>query len=125
MTAEDMVKLSRYVLPRFVGKVAEIDGKFYCACCIVWAPDGRAFLCLDASDKFARSAVFLHRHARLFIQEVAQVLDVIYTVETAAVPTAKMWLERLGFLPTGNLIQGERELVWQRSSQQSRRSARN
>jgi hypothetical protein len=123
MTADDMIKLSRYVLPRFVGKVAEIDGEFYCSCSIIWGPDDRAFLCLDASDKFAKSAVFLHRHARLFIKEVSQVLDVIYTIESKDVPTAKMWLGRLGFKPTDETIKGERVLSWRRSSERSLPSA--
>lgn len=113
----DMVRLSKYRLPQFVGKVAELDGEFYCACCIIWGEDKRPFLCFDASEKFPKAATFLHRQARLFIQEVAQVLDVIYTLESSDIPTATTWIRRLGFEPTNEVLNGERVLSWRRSSQ--------
>ena len=113
--ADDILRFSRYTIPQFIGLVAEEDGRFIGACVVVWR-DKRPILCLELTQELRRRRVFLHRCAAVFIGTVAKSLDVLYTMESPAEPTANRWLRRLGFEDTGELLNGERLFQWRKSS---------
>lgn len=103
-----MVKHSRYTVPRFAGVVAELDGQEIGAAAIVIGIGNRAFLSLEITDTLRRFPIFMHRTARQLTEAGVSQLGRLYAIESAKEPGAGKWLERLGFVPTEELIDGER-----------------
>ena len=108
MRARDMVKHSRYIVPRFFGVVAELDGKEIGAAAIVIGVGQRPFLSLEITDELRRFPVFMHRTARDLTAAGVSQLGELYAIESASEPGAGRWLQRLGFAPTEEFIGGER-----------------
>jgi hypothetical protein len=108
MRARDMVKHSRFILPRFAGVVAELDGQEIGAAAIVIGDKGRAFLSLEITDRLRRFPKFMHRTARQLTEAGVSQLGELYAIESAKEPGAGRWLQRLGFVPTDEMIGGER-----------------
>lgn len=108
MRARDMVKFSRYTVPRFAGVVAEIDGEEIGAAAIVIGVGGRPFLSLEITDKLRRFPVFMHRTARQLTDLGVSQLGELYAIEDTRETGAGRWLQRLGFVPTDERIDGER-----------------
>ena len=114
MRPTDVVKFSKYCVPKYVGVMVVEDGKDIGAGVIVWGDGNRAFLSLEISDELRKHPAFMHRVAKGLVKAGAETGE-LYTIEDADEPTAPKWLERLGFRPTGELINGERVLKWQPS----------
>ncbi len=114
--ARDVVRFSKYVLPRFVGVVAELEGAFIGAGVVIWGDGNRPFLCLEITDELRKRPKFLHRTTLDLINAVAPNVDFLYTMESAKEPTANRWLRRLGFQDTGETLNGERVMSWRKSS---------
>lgn len=123
MRARDMVKHSRYTVPRFAGVVAELEGREVGAAAIVIGLGNRPFLSLEITDELRRFPVFMHRTALQLTEAGVSQLGELYAIEDAREPGAGKWLRRLGFLPTDERIGGERVYKWHQSLQQSERSA--
>jgi hypothetical protein len=119
MRARDMVRFSRYTVPRFAGVVAEIDGREIGAAAIVIGIGGRPFLSLEISEELRRFPVFMHRTARRLVEIGVSQLGDLYAIEDTDEAGAGRWLERLGFVPTEEFIEGERVYSWRPSLQQS------
>ena len=111
----DVIRFSRYVLPRFVGVVAELEGRFIGAGVVIWGDRNRPILCLEITDELRRRPVFLHKTTLSLINAVAPSVDVLYTMESSSEPGAAKWLARLGFEDAGETVNGER-LLWRKSS---------
>lgn len=108
MRARDMVRYSRYVVPRFAGVVAELDGKEIGAAAIVIGDKGRPFLSMEMTDALRRFPKFMHRTAKQLTDAGVSQLGALYAIESQKEPGAGKWLHRLGFVPTDELIGGER-----------------
>lgn len=113
MRASDMIKQSKYILPKFYGVVAELDGEEIGSCSVVWGDKGRAYLSLESTDKLKQKPVFMIKVVRSLIEGATKSGD-LYTIEDKDEPTSRRLLEFLGFRPTGEDINGERILSWQR-----------
>ena len=113
MRAVDLVKITKIVLPPFVGWVIMLGDEEIGYGCVVWTPDGRAFLNFDITDKLRKFPVFIHRTARKIIFAAAQV-GAVYALEDRNEPTAAGWLKKLGFEFTGEIVGEERIMAWQR-----------
>lgn len=120
MRARDMVKFSRYTVPRFAGVVAELDGQEIGAAAIVIGIGGRPFLSAEFSDCLRRFPVFMHRTAKRLTELGVSQLGELYAIETSSEAGAGRWLERLGFVPTKEKIDGERVYVYGSSHGSSR-----
>lgn len=123
MRARDMVKHSRYVVPRFAGVVAEIEGREIGAAAIVIGIGNRPFLSLEITEDLRRFPVFMHKTARQLTDVGVSQLGELYAIESSREPGAGRWLRRLGFLPTDERIDGERVYKWHQSSQHLERLA--
>ena len=108
MRARDMVKLSRYTVPRFAGVIVELGDEEIGAAAIVIGIGGRPFLSAEISDKLRRFPVFMHRTARWITELGVSQLGELYAIENTDEITADRWLRRLGFVPTDERIEGER-----------------
>ncbi len=114
--ARDIVRFSKYVLPRFVGLIGEVDGRFVGAAVVVWGDKGRPFLCFEITPELRKHPKFIHQTALAVINAVAPNVDFLYTMESSSEPTANRWLRRLGFHDTGEALNGERVMIWRKSS---------
>lgn len=112
MRARDMVRFSRYTVPRFAGVVAELDGQEIGAAAIVIGVGNRAFLSLEITDALRRFPVFMHRTAKRLTEVGVSQLGALYAIEDAREAGAGVWLRRLGFAPTDEFIGGERVYQW-------------
>ena len=115
MRATDIVKHSRYVVPRFAGVVAEIDGREIGAAAIVIGDGGRPFLCLEISDELRRYPNFMHRVALKMTQAGVEQMGSLYTIMDENEPTSERWLNRLGFADTGETVEGRKVFKWRSS----------
>lgn len=115
MLARDMVKLSKYVLPRFYGEVVLHEGREIGAVSVVWV-DRKPVLCLNMTDELRKFPVFLVKLGHRFIEEAVRDYGELFTVEEPEEPTSQRFLDFLGFTDTGEFIEGRRLLKWQRSS---------
>lgn len=115
MRRTDMVKESRFIVPKFVGVVVMHEGRDIGSGSIVWGDDDRPYLSLRITDELRKFPVFMVKTARKLIEATIQVNGELYTLEDKEEPTAPRFLEFLGFVDTGETIQGERVLKWQRS----------
>lgn len=106
MRARDMVKHSRYTVPRFAGVVAELEGREIGAAAIVIGIGNRPFLSLEITDELRRFPIFMHRTAKQLTDAGVSQLGRLYAIEDTREPGAGKWLERLGFVPTDELIEG-------------------
>jgi hypothetical protein len=109
MRPTDMVKFSKYCIPKYYGVIAVEDGKDIGAAAIVWGDKDRAYLSLEITDELRKHPAFMHRVAKKLTKAGSQTGE-LFTIEDADEPSAAKWLERLGFRPTGELINGERVL---------------
>lgn len=106
--AMDMVKFTKYVLPRhFSGIVCEEDGEVIGLGAIIVGDLGRPWVVLDMTERMRHKKVTLHRVGRQIVKAGLQVFDAVYVLQSQTEPTAKRWLERLGFKETGELHRGE------------------
>ena len=112
MRARDMVKHSRYIVPRFFGLVAELDGREIGAASIVIGHSNRPFLSLDMAEELRRFPLLMHRLAKQMVAAGVSQLGELYAIEAKAEPKAERWLLRLGFRPIGEKINGERVFKW-------------
>jgi hypothetical protein len=108
MRAVDMVKHSRWTVPKFAGVVAELEGQEIGCGCIVIGHQGRPFLSLQITDELRRFPTFLHRVALKLTRAGVTQLGTIYAIADNDEPGADKWLRRLGFTPTDEVINGER-----------------
>lgn len=108
MRARDMVKLSKYCLPKFAGLVGEIDGIHAGSVSIVIGVGSRPFLCLDITDAARGFPVLMHKAAKKVIAIGVSQLGELYAMESSAEPSSERWLTRLGFVATDEFIKGER-----------------
>jgi hypothetical protein len=109
MRARDMVKHSRFIIPRFAGVVAELDGREIGAASIVIGDGQRPFLSMEMTDEILRKfPIFMHRTARMITEVGLSQLGELYAIESSREPGAGRWLRRLGFVPTEEFIGGER-----------------
>jgi hypothetical protein len=115
MRRSDMVKESRFIVPKFVGVVIVHEGRDIGSGSIVWGDGGRPYLSMGITDEFRKFPVFMVKTAKMLIEASMQANGELYTVEDKEEPTAPRFLEFLGFVDTGETIQGERVLKWQRS----------
>ena len=115
MRAVDMVKLSKIVLPKFFGVVVMMDGSEIGSGSIVWGDEGRAYLCLENTEKLRRKPIFMVKTSKDLIGAALEAGVELFSVEAANEPTSKRFMEFLGFKPTGELKNGERVLKWQQS----------
>jgi hypothetical protein len=114
-----MARMAKYALPQFYGVVGVLDGKDIGAGAIVWGDGRRPYLCMEITDTLRAHPIFMHRVAKSLIKAALAVCGELYTIESADEPTAQRWLQQLGFVPTGEFINGERLLTWQKSLQSS------
>ena len=111
MRARDFVKYSRFHIPKFIGYVAENEkGEIAGGACVAWDEKNRPMLCLELGDEIRKRPIFVHRWAKTLIKAAIEACGSLYTIESIKEPTASKWLARLGFVPTGELINGERLL---------------
>lgn len=110
MRARDMVRYSRYTVPRFAGVIVELDGVEIGAGAIVIGIGGRPFLSLEITDTLRRFPVFLHKTGKRLADAGVSQLGELYAIESSKEPGAGRWLQRLGFVLTDELISGEK--VW-------------
>lgn len=118
MRARDMVKLSRHTLPRFYGEVVLHEGREIGAVSVIFIEEMkyRPLLCLDITPELRKFPKFLVQIGRRFIREAVEEYGEILTAEEAeGEPTAKRFLEFLGFADTGDTLNGRRVLKWQKS----------
>jgi uncharacterized protein (DUF736 family) len=115
MRATDMVRFTRYALPKFYGVVVMMDGAEIGAGAIVWGDKGRAYLCLEISDALRKKPIFMTKVAHSLIAGATSGGGELFTVEDAEEPTSPEWLSRLGFVDTGEKIGKERVLSWRKS----------
>lgn len=113
--AQDVIRFSKWSVPRFVGVVAELDGQFIGSGVVVWGDKNRPILCLEITEELRKRPVFLHKTTLDLMHAVASSVDVLYTMQSRNEPTAGRWLERLGFKDTGETVNGERLLSWRNS----------
>lgn len=114
MRATDMVKYSRYVLPRFYGVVVMRGTREIGAGAIVWGDKGRPYLSLEITEELRGLPIFMTKVAKSLIKAALVAGGEIYTIEDSGEPTSARWLERLGFRPTDERINGDR--LWHQSS---------
>ena len=116
MRARDMVKLSRHMLPRFYGEVVLHEGKEIGAVSVIFIEEMkyRPLLCLDITPELRKFPKFLVQIGRRFIKDaVAEYGEILTAEEADGEPTAKRFLEFLGFADTGETLNGRRVLKWQ------------
>lgn len=113
MRARDMVKLSRYIVPKFVGVVVMLGEQEIGSGSIVWGDGNRPFLSLEITEELRKRPVFMVKVAKQLIEAGTMDGD-LYVLEDKDEPTSKRFLEFLGFKPTDEEINGERVLKWQR-----------
>lgn len=111
-----MVKQSRYVLPKFYGELILQDGQEIGSVSIIWADGKRPFLCLQITEKLRKLPVFLVKIGKRFIAAAMETEGQLFTLEDKDEPTSRRFLEFLGFADTGERINDERVLTWQKSS---------
>ncbi len=109
MRPTDVVKYTKYCVPKYYGVVVVEDGKDIGAGAVVWGDGNRAFLSLEITPELRKHPVFMHRVAKSLTKAGSKTGE-LYTIEDSGEPTAPKWLERLGFRPTGELMNGERVL---------------
>lgn len=115
----DILRFSRFVMPRFVGYVAEDEEGFAGMGAIIWGEQKKPFICTEIAERLRGKRYFLHRNALWFMTTVAPHFDVVYAQASSNEPTSLRWLKRLGFEETDETMNGERVLTWRRSSQHS------
>jgi len=114
MRPTDLVKYTKLCVPKYMGVMVIEDGKDIGAGCIVWGDKNRAYLSLEITPELRKHPAFMHRVAKNLVKAGAETGE-LYTIESADESTAAKWLERLGFRPTGELMNGERLLQWRPS----------
>lgn len=115
MRAADMVKQSKFTLPRFFGVVVvSDDGREIGSGSVVWGIKGRPYLSLEITDELRQKPVFMVKAAKQLIEQAIEEAGEVFTIEDKDEPTAPRFLSFLGFVPTGENVQGERVLKWQR-----------
>lgn len=112
MRPTDMVKFSKYGMPRYYGVMLQEDGEDIGAGAIVWGDKDRPFLCLEITDRLRARPSFMHRVAKKLVYAGVQACGELFVIEEKDEPTSPKWLDRLGFKPTGELMNGERLLQW-------------
>ena len=110
MRPTDVVKFSRFCVPKFYGVVFVEDGKDIGAGAIIWGDGDRPFLCLEITERLRTQRVLMHRTAKNLIAATVKACGEVFTIEDKDESTSPKWLERLGFVPTGESIKGERVL---------------
>jgi len=113
----DILRFSKFVMPRYVGMVVEDGGEFRGLVAVVWGEKNRPFLVFEITDAIRAKPHFLHRGALRFMAMVAGDFPVIYTQASNAEATSTRWLKRLGFEETDEILGGERVFKWQQSSE--------
>lgn len=109
-----MVKQSRLILPKFFGVVVVSDeGKDIGSGSVVWGIKGRPYLSLEITDELRQKPVFMVKAAKQLIAQAIEEDGELFTIEDKDEPTSPRFLSFLGFVPTGEEIQGERVLKWQ------------
>jgi hypothetical protein len=109
--ARDLVKFTRKAVPlKYVGIVAEdIDtGELIGAGTIVWGVKDRPYVCLDITPKLREMPFLMHRIGKTITKAGVKVCGEVFALESSAEPTSERWLRRLGFIPTGEIIRGQR-----------------
>jgi hypothetical protein len=109
MRATDMVRFSRFGIPKFYGVIASIEGEYIGAAAIVWRLD-RPFLCLQATEKLKKMPIFMTKFARKMIAAGTHGGAELFAMEDPKEPGAAKWLHLLGFSPIGEEIEGSRVL---------------
>lgn len=115
MRAVDMVKLSKITIPKFYGVVVVDDGEEIGSGAIVWGDGGRAYLCLEITERLRQKPVFMVRTAKALINAAKETGVELYSVEAVSEKTSERFMSFLGFKPTGETKNGERVLKWQQS----------
>lgn len=121
MRAVDMVRFSRFILPRFYGVVVVRDGRDIGAGAIVWGYKGRPYLSLEITEELRAFPIFMTKVAKSLIKAALVAVGEIYTIEDRGEATSARWLERLGFKLTEERINGDR--LWHQSSWHSHPSS--
>jgi hypothetical protein len=114
MRASDVVKQSKFVLPKFFGVVVLEGDREIGSGCVVWGVKNRPYLSLEITPELRTNPIFMVKAARQLIKEAIEEAGELFTIEDKDEPTAPRFLSFLGFEPTGEEIQGERVLKWQR-----------
>lgn len=110
MRPTDVVKYSRFCVPKFYGVVFVEDGEKIGAGAIIWGDGNRPFLCLEITERLRKMPVLMTKTAKRLIAATIQACGEVFTIEDKDEATSPRWLERLGFVPTGEDIKGERVL---------------
>lgn len=111
--AVDVVKVTKYALPRFVGVVAEEDGETIGVGLIIFAKGRRPFVTFDKSERLRQMPRLMARIGFKLVKAAMQACGEVYVMRDSRELGADRWLDRLGFQPTDERIAGE--TVWKLS----------
>lgn len=108
----DVVKFTRWYIPRkIIGFAGEVEGKCVCVSVAVWDNAGRVWLTFSGGPDTLKEFRFtIHKAAIVLVSTILEVCPDLRCLEEKGNPRASVWLERLGFHPTGESL-GE-ENIW-------------
>ncbi len=111
--AIDVVKVTRYALPRFVGVVAEEDGEMIGIGLVLFVKGRRPFVTFDKTARLRQMPRLMARIGFKLVKAAVQACGEVYVMRNSQEPGSDRWLDRLGFQPTDERIAGE--TVWKLS----------
>lgn len=110
--ARDVVKVTKYGLPKFAGVVAEENGETIGIGLILFI-DKRAMVTFDKSDRIREMPRLMTRIGFSLVKAGLAACGEVYVMEDRRETGSAKWLSRLGFKPTDERIAGE--TVWKLS----------
>ena len=111
--ARDVVKVTRYIMPKFAGVVAEEDGETIGTGLVIFI-EGRAMVTFDKSERMRQMPRLVSRIGFNLVKAARQACGEVFVVQDSREEGSARWLEKLGFKPTDEIISGEK--VWRLSS---------
>lgn len=111
--ASDVVKVTRYILPKFAGVVCEEDGETIGTGLVIFV-EGRAMVTFDKTERMRQMPRLMARIGFNLVKAARTACGEVFVVQDGREAGSARWLAKLGFNPTDELISGEK--VWKLSS---------
>lgn len=110
--AGDVVAVTKYALPPFVGIVCEEDGVTI-GTGLILVIQRRPMVTFDMSERMRQMPRIMIRIGFNLVVAGLEAFDELYVVQDSSRAGSGKWLSRLGFAPTEETMSGEK--VWKRS----------
>lgn len=106
--AMDVVGFVKVHLPaRYEGVAVEEDGKVIALGLIIIGERKRPWVSLDMLPEMREKKATLHRVGKRLVDAGVKAFGEVFVMRDPEEPGAKEWLERLGFVDTGEIYRGD------------------